>query len=176
MAALVRPAVLPVCAMTGGGGNDKRSPPQQWSWWGGNKQRLPHQPRRQPGGNGGRGGGGGALDQVLGVLRRDGEFLQAAAGAPLRDIFWLRFLEKKKQQRRRKQPKPKPKPPEQQQQQEEAAAASQAPSFPPPSYQPGLSPRGREASRLGSVAHALFLLLMGILPIGRIIMPGSYDC
>ncbi|XP_052144194.1 uncharacterized protein LOC127763508 isoform X1 [Oryza glaberrima] len=139
MAALVRPAVLPVCAMTGGGGNDKRSPPQQRSWWGGNKQRLPHQPRRQPGGNGGRGGGGGALDQVLGVLRRDGEFLQAAAGAPLRDIFWLRFLEKKKQRRRRKQPKPKPKPPEQQQQQEEAAAASQAPSFPPPSYQPGLS-------------------------------------
>ena len=39
----------------------------------------------QPGGNGDRGGrGGAALDQVLGVLRRDGEFLQSAAGTPLR--------------------------------------------------------------------------------------------
>ncbi|KAF0933476.1 hypothetical protein E2562_018569 [Oryza meyeriana var. granulata] len=141
MSALVRPAVLPVCAMRGGGGNDKLAPQpprQQRSWWGGSKQRLPHQPRRQPGGNGGRGGGGGALDQVLGVLRRDGEFLQAAAGAPLRDIFWLRFLEKKQ---RRKQPKPKPREQQQKQQGEEAAAAAprQAPSFPPPSYQPGLS-------------------------------------
>ncbi|XP_015689552.2 protein ACTIVITY OF BC1 COMPLEX KINASE 3, chloroplastic [Oryza brachyantha] len=137
MAALVRPAVLPVCAMRSGGGDGgsgKLAPGQQRSWWGGSKQRLPHQPRRQPGGNGGRGG---ALDQVLGVLRRDGEFLQAAAGAPLRDIFWLRFLEKKQ---RRKQPKPKPKPPEQQQEEEEAAAAPrQGPSVPPPSYPPGLS-------------------------------------
>uniref|UniRef100_A0A0D9VMD5 Protein kinase domain-containing protein n=1 Tax=Leersia perrieri TaxID=77586 RepID=A0A0D9VMD5_9ORYZ len=134
MAALVRPAALPaVCAMKGGaGGGDKRS-----SWWGGSKQRLPHQPRRQQGG--GNGGGGGALDQVLGVLRRDGEFLQAAAGAPLRDIFWLRFLEKK-QPRQRKQPKPKPKPkPKLPEQEEEEAATGQSPSLPPPSYQPGLS-------------------------------------
>ncbi|KAL5208797.1 hypothetical protein ABZP36_033232 [Zizania latifolia] len=137
MAALVRPAVLPLCAMRGGGGgNDKRplqSPRQQRSWWGGNKQSLMHQPRRQQGGNGRRGGGGGALDQVLGVLRRDGEFLQAAAGAPLRNIFWLRFLEKKQQ---RKQPKPKPKPPQQKQ---EEAPPRQAPSFPPPNYPPGFS-------------------------------------
>ncbi|KAM0882122.1 hypothetical protein ACQ4PT_032567 [Festuca glaucescens] len=130
MPTLLRPAVLPVCAVTSGGG-DKWAPRQQRSWWGRSKQSLPH----QPGGNGGRGGGG-ALDQVLGVLRRDGEFLQAAAGGPLRDVLWLRFLEKKKQQRQRgKQPKPKP---AQQQKEEEA------PPPPPrtaafPAYPPGLS-------------------------------------
>ncbi|KAK3159402.1 hypothetical protein QOZ80_2AG0149680 [Eleusine coracana subsp. coracana] len=131
MAALVRPPVL--CAVTGdGGGKDKWAPQPQRSWWGRNKPSLPHQPR-QSGGNGGRGGGGGgALDQVLGVLRRDGEFLQAAAGAPLRDVFWLRFLEKQQQQR--KQPKPKPSQQQQILQQEE-----DAPAFPPPSYPPGLS-------------------------------------
>jgi hypothetical protein len=31
------------------------------------------------------------LDHVLAVLHRDGEFLEAAAGAPLRDVLWLRF-------------------------------------------------------------------------------------
>ncbi|KAM0826765.1 hypothetical protein ACQ4PT_068652 [Festuca glaucescens] len=130
MPALLRPAVLPVCAVTsgGGGGNDKWAPRQQRSWWGRSKQSLPH----QPGGNGGRGGGG-ALDQVLGVLRRDGEFLQAAAGCPLRDALWLRFLEKKKQQQRGKQPKPKPA----QQQKEEGAPPPRAPAF--PAYPPGLS-------------------------------------
>lgn len=87
---------------------------------------------------GGRsGGGGGALDQVLGVLRRDGEFLQAAAGGSLGDVLWLRFLEKKQQQRKR----PRPKPAEQQQQEEEAAEAppaqTKAAAF--PAYPPGLS-------------------------------------
>ncbi|VAI62613.1 unnamed protein product [Triticum turgidum subsp. durum] len=76
----------------------------------------------------------GALDQVLGVLRRDSEFLQAAAGGSLRDALWLRFLEKKQQQRKR----PRPKPAEQQQQQEAAAPPHpQAPAF--PAYPPGLS-------------------------------------
>ncbi|XP_051191858.1 uncharacterized protein [Lolium perenne] len=130
MPALLRPAVLPVCAVTsgGGGGNDKWAPRQQRSWWGRSKQSLPHQP-------GGRGGGG-ALDQVLGVLRRDGEFLQAAAaGGQLRDALWLRFLEKKKKQQqhqRGKQPKPKPV------NEEEAAPPPPRPAaF--PAYPPGLS-------------------------------------
>ncbi|VAI51082.1 unnamed protein product [Triticum turgidum subsp. durum] len=117
MSPLVRPAVLPVCAAAsgGGGGNsDKWAPRQQRSWWGG-------------------GGGGGALDQMLGVLRRDSEFLQAAAGAPLRDALWLRFLEKKQQQRKR----PRPKPAEQQQQEAAAPPHPQAPAF--PAYPPGLS-------------------------------------
>ncbi|KAI4982906.1 hypothetical protein ZWY2020_023398 [Hordeum vulgare] len=136
MSPLLRPAVLPVCAATsgGGGGNsDKWAPRQQRPWWGRSKQSLPH----QPGGSGGRGGGGGALDQVLGVLRRDGEFLQSAAGGSLRDVLWLRFLEKKQQQRKR----PRPKPAEQQQQEEEAAEAppaqTKAAAF--PAYPPGLS-------------------------------------
>nr|CAB3451416.1 unnamed protein product [Digitaria exilis] len=131
MATLVRPPALHICAVSGGGsgaGREKWAP--QRSWWGGNKPSLPRQPR----GNGGRGGGDGALDQVLGVLRRDGEFLQAAAGAPLRDVFWLRFLEKEQQQR--KQPKPS-----QQQMvvQQEEDPPREAPAFPPPAYQPGLS-------------------------------------
>ncbi|XP_062220644.1 uncharacterized protein LOC133920037 [Phragmites australis] len=134
MASLVRPPVLSVCAVSGGGGGggkDRWAPQPQRSWWGRSKQSLPHQPRQS-------GGSGGALDQVLGVLRRDGEFLQAAAGAPLRDVFWLRFLEKKQQ---RKQPKPKPKPSQQQQmlQQQEKEPPREAPDFPPPSYPPGLS-------------------------------------
>ncbi|RLN07878.1 hypothetical protein C2845_PM11G22550 [Panicum miliaceum] len=140
MATLVRPPALHICAVSGdGGGKEKWAPLPQRSWWGRNKPSLPRQPR-QSGGNGVRGGGGEALDQVLGVLRRDGEFLQAAAGAPLRDVFWLRFLEKKQQQR--KQPKPKPKPAQQQQmlQQEEVEELPrEAPAFPPPAYQPGLS-------------------------------------
>jgi aarF domain-containing kinase len=142
MATLVRPPALHICAVSGaGGGKEKWAPLPQRSWWGRNKPSLPRQPR-QSGGNGGRGGGGEALDQVLGVLRRDGEFLQAAAGAPLRDVFWLRFLEKKQQQR--KQPKPKPKPAQQQQmlQQEEVEVEElprEAPAFPPPAYQPGSS-------------------------------------
>jgi aarF domain-containing kinase len=156
MAALVRPSVL--CAVTGGGGGgkDKLVPQPQRSWWGTNKQGLPHQPR-QSDGNGGRGGGGGgALDQVLGVLRRDGEFLQAAAGAPLRDVFWLRFLE---QQQQRKQPKTKPKPSQQQQllqQQEEEEPACEAPAFPPPSYPPGCSLPPRAYPNFNSVARASF--------------------
>ena len=125
MPALVRPAVLPVCAVTGGD-NDKWAPRQQRSWWGRSKQSLPHQPRRQSGGNGGRGGGG-ALDQVLGVLRRDGEFLQSAAGGPIRDALWLRFLEKKQQhQQRWKQPEE----PKLAQQQDVEEAPPRAPAFP----------------------------------------------
>ncbi|CAL4967527.1 unnamed protein product [Urochloa decumbens] len=135
MATLVRPPALHVCAVSGaGGGKEKWG---QRPWWGGNKPSLP----RQSGGNGGRGGGdrGEALDQVLGVLRRDSEFLQAAAGAPLRDVFWLRFLEKKQQQ-----PKPKPKPAQQQQmlrleEVEVEELPREAPAFPPPAYPPGLS-------------------------------------
>ncbi|CAL4885877.1 unnamed protein product [Urochloa decumbens] len=135
MATLVRPPALHVCAVSGaGGGKEKWGLQPQRPWWGGNKRSLP----RQSGGNGGRGGGGGgeALDQVLGVLRRDGEFLQAAAGAPLRDVFWLRFLEKKQQQ-----PKPKPKPAQQQQmlRLEVEELPREAPAFPPPAYPPGLS-------------------------------------
>ncbi|VAI51081.1 unnamed protein product [Triticum turgidum subsp. durum] len=68
------------------------------------------------------GGGGG-----------NSEFLQAAAGAPLRDALWLRFLEKKQQQRKR----PRPKPAEQQQQEAAAPPHPQAPAF--PAYPPGLS-------------------------------------
>uniref|UniRef100_A0ACD5Z4V2 Uncharacterized protein n=1 Tax=Avena sativa TaxID=4498 RepID=A0ACD5Z4V2_AVESA len=134
MPALVRPSVLPMCAVTGGGaggGNDKWAPRQQRSWWGRSKQSLPHQPRQ----SGGRGGGGGALDQVLGVLRRDGEFLHATAGGPLRDALWLRFLEKKRQQQQGKQPKPKPAP--QQKEVEAPPAPPPAPAF--PAYRPGLS-------------------------------------
>ncbi|CAL5056357.1 unnamed protein product [Urochloa decumbens] len=138
MATLVRPPALHICALSGaGGGKEKWAPQPQRPWWGWNKRSLP----RQSGGNGGRGGGGAgeALDQVLGVLRRDGEFLQAAAGAPLRDVFWLRFLEKQ-----REQPKPKPKPAQQQQmlRQEEAEVEElprEASAFPPPAYPPGLS-------------------------------------
>ncbi|CAN6239121.1 unnamed protein product [Urochloa humidicola] len=140
MATLVRPPALQICAVSGaGGGKEKWSPQPQRAWWGGYKPSLPRQ--SGAGGNGGRGvgGGGEALDQVLGVLRRDSEFLQAAAGAPLRDVFWLRFLEKKQQQ-----PKPKPKPAQQQQilLQEEAEVEGlprEAPAFPPPAYPPGLS-------------------------------------
>ena len=124
MAPLVRPPALHICAVSGAGGGREKWAPQP----------------RQSGGNGGR-----ALDQVLGVLRRDGEFLQAAAGASLRDVFWLRFLEKKQQQQR-KQPKPKPKPAQQQQmlQQQEVEVEVEglrrdAPAFPPPAYQPGSS-------------------------------------
>lgn len=122
MAPLVRPPALHICAVSGAGGGREKWAPQP----------------RQSGGNGGR-----ALDLVLGVLRRDGEFLQAAAGASLRDVFWLRFLEKKQQQQR-KQPKPKPKPAQQQQmlQQQEVEVEGlrrDAPAFPPPAYQPGLS-------------------------------------
>ncbi|OEL35062.1 hypothetical protein BAE44_0003919, partial [Dichanthelium oligosanthes] len=140
MATLVRPPALHICAVSGGAGAGKEKWSQR-SWWGGNKPSLPRQPR-QSGGNGGRGGGGGggggALDQVLGVLRRDGEFLQAAAGAPLRDVFWLRFLEKKQQQR--KQPKPKPKPAQQQYEQVEVEELPhEAPAFPPPAYPPALN-------------------------------------
>ncbi|TVU27799.1 hypothetical protein EJB05_19300 [Eragrostis curvula] len=136
MAALVRQPVL--CAVTGGGGSgsgkEKWAPQPKRPWWGRNKQSLPHQPRQ----SGGNGWGGDALDQVLGVLRRDGEFLQAAAGAPLRDALWLRFLEKQQQ---RKQTKPNPKPSQQQQilQQQQEELASDVPAFPPPSYPPGLS-------------------------------------
>jgi len=127
MAPLVRPPALHICAVSGAGGGKEKWAPQP----------------RQSGGNGGRGGGGGALDQVLGVLRRDGEFLQAAAGVSLRDVFWLRFLEKKQPQR--KQPKPKPKPAQQQQRlQQEEVEVEELPrdapaAFPPPAYQPGSS-------------------------------------
>jgi plasmid stabilization system protein ParE len=35
-------------------------------------------------------------NRVLSVLRRDGEFLQSGRPPPTpRDVFWLRFLEKK---------------------------------------------------------------------------------
>jgi hypothetical protein len=149
MATLVRPPALHICAVSGaGGGKEKWAPQPQRSWWGRNKPSLPRQPR-QSGGNGGRGGGGGggggALDQVLGVLRRDGEFLHAAGGAQLRDVFWLRFLEKKQKQ---KQPKPVPKPAQQQQmlRQEEVEVEGlprEAPAFPPPAYPPGSSPATR---------------------------------
>ncbi|KAG2654782.1 hypothetical protein PVAP13_1NG499400 [Panicum virgatum] len=127
MAPLVRPPALHICAVSGAGGGKEKWAPQP----------------RQSGGNGARGGGGGALDQVLGVLRRDGEFLQTAAGASLRDVFWLRFLEKKQPQR--KQPKPKPKPAQQQQRlQQEEVEVEELPrdapaAFLPPAYQPGLS-------------------------------------
>jgi hypothetical protein len=69
---------------------------------------------------------------VLGVLRRDGEFLQAAAaGGQLRDALWLRFLEKKKKQHQRgKQPKPKPV-----NEEEAPAPAPRAAAF--PAYPPG---------------------------------------
>ena len=122
MAPLVRPPALHICAVSGAGGGREKWAPQP----------------RQSGGNGGR-----ALDQVLGVLRRDGEFLQAAAGVSLRDVFWLRFLEKKQPQR--KQPKPKPKPAQQQQRlQQEEVEVEELPrdapaAFPPPAYQPGSS-------------------------------------
>ncbi|CAN6233023.1 unnamed protein product [Urochloa humidicola] len=132
MATLVRPPALHICAVSGaGGGKDKWGQQPQRPWWGGNKLSLPRQPR-QSGGNGR--GGGGALDQVLGVLRRDGEFLQAAAGAQLRDVFWLRFLEKQQQQ-----PKSKPKPAQQQQMLQQEEEPPLAPAFPPPAYPPGLS-------------------------------------
>ncbi|CAN6252893.1 unnamed protein product [Urochloa humidicola] len=133
MATLVRPPALHICAVSGAsGGKDKWGQQPQRPWWGGNKPSLPRQPR-QSGGNGR--GGGGALDQVLGVLRRDGEFLQAAAGAQLRDVFWLRFLEKQQQQ----QPKSKPKPAQQQQMLQQEEEPPLTPAFPPPAYPPGLS-------------------------------------
>ncbi|CAO2040300.1 unnamed protein product [Urochloa humidicola] len=132
MATLVRPPALHICAVSGaGGGKDKWGQQPQRPWWGGNKPSLPRQPR-QSGGNGR--GGGGALDQVLGVLRRDGEFLQAAAGAQLRDVFWLRFLEKQQQQ-----PKSNPKPVQQHQMLQQEEEPPLAPAFPPPAYPPGLS-------------------------------------
>lgn len=135
MATLVRPPVLHVRAVSGGGGGNKDKVAQR-PWWGGNKPVSPRQPR-QSGGNGARGGGD-ALDQVLGVLRRDGEFLQAAAGPPLRDVFWLRFLEQK-QRKQQQQPRPKPKPLRQQQEEEVVALDESPPAFPPPSYPPGSS-------------------------------------
>lgn len=135
MATLVRPPALHVRAVSGGGNKDRVAP--QRPWWGGNKPISP----RQSGGSGARGGAGGggvALDQVLGVLRRDGEFVQAAVGAPLRDVFWLRFLEKK--QRKQQQPRPKHKPFRQQQEEEEVVVVDESPpAFPPPSYPSGLS-------------------------------------
>lgn len=132
MATLVRPPALHVRAVSGGGNKDRVAP--QRPWWGGNKPVSP----RQSGGSGARGGAGGALDQVLGVLRRDGEFVQAAVGAPLRDVFWLRFLEKK--QRKQQQPRPKHKPFRQQQEEEEVVVVDESPpAFPPPSYPSGLS-------------------------------------
>lgn len=134
MATLVRPPALHVRAVSGGGNKDRVAP--QRPWWGGNKPISP----RQSGGSGARGGAGGggvALDQVLGVLRRDGEFVQAAVGAPLRDVFWLRFLEKKQQQQ---QPRPKHKPFRQQQEEEVVVVVDESPpAFPPPSYPSGLS-------------------------------------
>lgn len=131
MATLVRPPALHVRAVSGGGNKDRVAP--QRPWWGGNKPVSP----RQSGGSGARGGAGGALDQVLGVLRRDGEFVQAAAGAPLRDVFWLRFLEKKQ---RKQQPRPKHKPFRQQQEEEVVVVVDESPpAFPPPSYPSGLS-------------------------------------
>lgn len=134
MATLVRPPALHVRAVSGGGNKDRVAP--QRPWWGGNKPISP----RQSGGSGARGGAGGggvALDQVLGVLRRDGEFVQAAVGAPLRDVFWLRFLEKKQ---RKQQPRPKHKPFRQQQEEEEVVVVDESPpAFPPPSYPSGLS-------------------------------------
>jgi hypothetical protein len=36
----------------------------------------------------------GVLDQVLDVLCHNGEFLEAVAGAPLRDVLRLCFLDK----------------------------------------------------------------------------------
>jgi aarF domain-containing kinase len=136
MATLVRPPALHVRAVSGGGNKDRVAP--QRPWWGGNKPISP----RQSGGSGARGGAGGggvALDQVLGVLRRDGEFVQAAVGAPLRDVFWLRFLEKK--QRKQQQPRPKHKPFRQQQEEEEVVVVDESPpAFPPPSYPSGSSP------------------------------------
>jgi hypothetical protein len=78
---------------------------------------------------------------VLGVLRRDGEFLQATASAPLRDVFWLRFLEKKQQQ-----PRPKPKPLRQQQEVEVVVVDESSPVFPPPSYPPGSPPATRASA------------------------------
>jgi aarF domain-containing kinase len=173
MAALVRPPVL--CAVTGGGGKDKWAP--QPPRWGRNKPSLPHQPR-QSGGNGGRGGGGGgALDQVLGVLRRDGEFLQAAAGAPLRDVLWLRFLEKEKQQQR-EQPKPEPKPSQRQQilqQQQKEEPACEAPAFPPPSYPPGSSPPTR-AHHNSTQLHTHRLVADDISPhFGRVVVRRAHD-
>lgn len=135
MATLVRPPALHVRAVSGGGNKDRVAP--QRPWWGGNKPISP----RQSGGSGARGGAGGggvALDQVLGVLRRDGEFVQAAVGAPLRDVFWLRFLEKK--QRKQQQPRPKHKPFRQQQEEEVVVVVDESsPAFPPPSYPSGLS-------------------------------------
>lgn len=135
MATLVRPPALHVRAVSGGGNKDRVAP--QRPWWGGNKPISP----RQSGGSGARGGAGGggvALDQVLGVLRRDGEFVQAAVGAPLRDVFWLRFLEKK--QRKQQQPRPKHKPFRQQQEEEVVVLVDESPpAFPPPSYPSGLS-------------------------------------
>lgn len=134
MATLVRPPALHVRAVSGGGNKDRVAP--QRPWWGGNKPISP----RQSGGSGARGGAGGggvALDQVLGVLRRDGEFVQAAVGAPLRDVFWLRFLEKKQ---RKQQPRPKHKPFRQQQEEEVVVVVDESPpAFPPPSYPSGLS-------------------------------------
>lgn len=136
MATLVRPPALHVRAVSGGGNKDRVAP--QRPWWGGNKPISP----RQSGGSGARGGAGGggvALDQVLGVLRRDGEFVQAAVGAPLRDVFWLRFLEKKQQQQQQ-QPRPKHKPFRQQQEEEVVVVVDESPpAFPPPSYPSGLS-------------------------------------
>lgn len=137
MATLVRPPALHVRAVSGGGNKDRVAP--QRPWWGGNKPVSP----RQSGGSGARGGAGGggvALDQVLGVLRRDGEFVQAAVGAPLRDVFWLRFLEKKQRKQQQQQPRPKHKPFRQQQEEEVVVVVDESPpAFPPPSYPTGLS-------------------------------------
>ena len=172
MATLVRPPVLHVHAVSGGSGGGNKDRVAQRPWWGGNKPVSPRQPR-QSGGSGARGGagGGGALDQVLGVLRRDGEFLQAAAGAPLRDVFWLRFLEKK--QRKQQQPRPKPKPLRQQQQEEVVVVDESPPAFPPPSYSAGSLPATR--AHLNSTPFRAHRLADGHISPGfdRVVVRGA---
>ena len=88
MATLLQPPVMHGRVVSGGGNKDKQA---QRPWWDGNKPVSPRQPW-QLGGNEARA----VANQVLSVLRCDGEFLQAGRPPPVpRDVFWLRFLEKK---------------------------------------------------------------------------------
>jgi len=137
MATLLQPPVMHGRVVSGGGNKDKQA---QRPWWDGNKPVSPRQPW-QLGGNEARAAAVAVANQVPSVLRCDGEFLQAAAGAHLRDVFWLRFLEKK--QRKQPQARPKPKPLRQQQQQEVVVVDESPPAFPPPSYSPGSLPATR---------------------------------
>jgi len=95
MATLLQPPVMHGRVVSGGGNKDKLA---QRPWWDGNKPVSPRQPW-QLGGNEARAAAVAVANQVPSVLRCDGEFLQAGRPPPVpRDVFWLRFLEKKQQQ------------------------------------------------------------------------------